>query len=341
MLNWLSRFEDKGTWAPIWLGIAVAAGALLMRCAIDAIFLFSWGFPDGVSPLWRSDLWWPEIVNAVLLGYIPAVLVISRRGIGRDLVSLAPVLTLDIADVRAAATHPTGYIGHAFKLVAIGGGVAIVFLDPSATRITEHSLNNPQFIWPLLRIPVFLWCIANLIIADLIATRTYLNMGRNLIEVDLLDVQVLSPFARRGLRSALMWVVFSLLFSLFWLGGDTASQQNPYLLAILLSMAVYAFVVPLVGAHGTILAVKNSELDRLRDEIRIERAVITEKGLDEPAPNAKLANLIAYFQLIKGVREWPINAAGLLKFFLYLFIGLGSWLGGAVVELLLDRTLSG
>ena len=86
---------------------------------------------------------------------------------------------------------------------------------------------------------------------------------------------------------------------------------------------------------------KNSELDRLRDEIRIERVAITEKALDENASNPKLANLIAYYQLIKGTREWPINAAGLLRFIVYLFIGLGSWLGGAVVELLLDRTLSG
>ena len=231
MLNWLARFEDKGTWAPLWLGIVVVAGVLLIRCVIDGLFLTTWGFPDGVSPLWRSDLWWPEIVNAVLLGYIPAALVISRRGIGRDLVSLAPLLTrgdADVADVRAAAMRPAGYIGQAFKLVAVLGGVAIVFLDSSATRAAEQSVSNPQFIWPLVRIPVFLWCIASLIVADLIATRTYLNMGRNLLEVDLLDVQLLSPFAHRGLRSALIWVVFSLLFSLFWLGGDTASRQNPY-----------------------------------------------------------------------------------------------------------------
>jgi hypothetical protein len=54
-----------------------------------------------------------------------------------------------------------------------------------------------------------------------------------------------------------------------------------------------------------------------------------------------LANLIAYHQLIARVREWPIDFANLLRFFLYLFIGLGSWLGGAIVERLLDSTLGG
>ena len=344
MVNWLAWFDAKDASAPIWLGIGVAVGVLALRCALDGLFLIFWGFPEGVQPLWRSDLWWPEIVNAILLGYIPAALVIARRGIGRDLVSLAPLLAhgdADVADVRAAAARSAGYIGHALKLVCIIGGVAIVLLDASATRATEHSFSNPQFIWPLFRIPVFLWWIASLIVADLVATRAYVGMGRNLIEVDLLDVQLLSPFARRGLRSALMWVVFSILFSLFWLGGDTASQQNPYLLAILLSMATAAFIVPLNGIHSRILSVKNLELDRLRDEIRIERAVIAEKVVDESSSSARLANLISYYQLIERTREWPINAAGLLRFFVYLFIGLGSWLGGAVVELLLDRTLSG
>jgi hypothetical protein len=54
-----------------------------------------------------------------------------------------------------------------------------------------------------------------------------------------------------------------------------------------------------------------------------------------------LANLIAYYQLIDRTQEWPINAASLLRFFMYVLIGLGSWLGAALVERMLDRTLGG
>ena len=35
-------------------------------------------------------------------------------------------------------------------------------------------------------------------------------------------------------------------------------------------------------------------------------------------------------QLIDNAREWPVDAANLLKFIGYLLLGLGSWLGGAV-----------
>ena len=106
-------------------------------------------------------------------------------------------------------------------------------------------------------------------------------------------------------------------------------------------MATVAFVVPLVGVHHRILTVKRLELDRLRGEIRVERAGVTDRLPDENPASPRLANLIAYYQLIDQTREWPIDAANVLRFFMYLLIGLGSWLGGAVVERLLDRTLSG
>ncbi len=62
---------------------------------------------------------------------------------------------------------------------------------------------------------------------------------------------------------------------------------------------------------------------------------------DENLSSPRLADLIAYHQLIDRTREWPIDAANLLKFFMYLLIGLGSWLGGALVERFLDSRLGG
>ena len=94
-------------------------------------------------------------------------------------------------------------------------------------------------------------------------------------------------------------------------------------------MATAAFIVPLIGVHNNIASVKRTELDRLRDEIRVERAVVIDKLSDENPASPRLANLTAYYQLIDGAREWPIDAANLLRFFLYLVIGLGSWLGVA------------
>ncbi len=335
----IKRLKDKGAWAPFWLGFSIAISYLLIHCIFDGFFVATWGFPQGTEPLWRRTVWWTDLVNATLLGYIPAVTLIAYRGIDRDLSQLRPWLSssdTEVDDIRATATGPAGFVGRAFVLTGILLGLMALHHDQSLSRGTEHSITNPAFLWPQITLPVFSWLIFSLIVSDLKATRAYLHMGQNLIEVDLLDLQSLSPFARRGLRSALTWVIFSMIFSLFWI-DDRASMVNPVLFVCVLMMAAGAFIVPLVGVHNNILLVKRSELDRLRSEIRDERAAVDSKLSDDQSP--RLANLIAYYQLIEQTREWPLDAANLLRFFMYMLIGLGSWLGGAMVERLLDRTL--
>jgi hypothetical protein len=348
MNDWLARFDHSGPWAPFWLALSIAVGFLLLRYAFDGLFLAIWGFPPDLYPFWRSELWWPEIVNVSLIGYVPAALVILRRGTTRDLQQLRvrlPGSDAEVDAICAAAAGPAGFTGRAFMLLGFVLGILLVFADPSSvSRGAELSVTNPAFMWALLRIPVFIWLIFVLIVSDLNTTRSYLRIGRDLIEVDLLDIQSLSPFARRGLRSALTWVIFLMIFSLFWLGEGTASSQNVHLVHMVLAMATVGFVVPLLGVHTNILSAKQLELDRLRDRIRAERTTVVDKpsdenSMDDSPANLRLANLIAYYQLIDRTREWPIGAANLFRFFMYLLIGLGSWLGAAVVERLLDSTL--
>jgi hypothetical protein len=342
-IAWIRTLEEKGTWAPFWLGLGIFLGYLVVRGAFDGLFLVSWGFPVGTDPLWRSDSFWTELVNAALLGYIPAVLLMAHRGVSRDLIQLRPRLVgsdADVADIRRAATRSSGVVARVCQGLGFLGGFYLVLHDPSLSLGSESTLTNPAFMWPLVRTPIFGWVLVTLVVSDLNGTLAYWRLGRDHIEVDLLDLQSLTPFARRGLRSALTWVVFSMVFSLFWI-GDHASHVNPFVFIAVLTMATVAFAMPLIGVHTNIRTVKRLELERLRGEIRVERAgVLNELSVDTDN-SPKLANLIAYFQLIDRTREWPIDAVNVLRFFMYLLIGLGSWLGGAVVERLLDRTLSG
>ena len=309
-IHWAERFDDRGPWASLWLGLSITTGMLLLRFVFDGIFLTTLGFPDGFKPIWQSDIWWPEIVNATLMGYIPAVILIARRGVDRDLIQLRPALSCSDAefnDIYTAATGPAGLAGRLFMIVGFFAGVHYVFMEPSLYMGSDPPLTNPAFLWALVRIPIFLCLICALIVSENKAVRMYFNMGRNLIDVDLLDVQSLSPFARRGLRSALTWVIFSIIFSLFWLGEGTAARQNPYLLVVVLAMATAAFVIPLIGVHNNITLVKSLELDRLRDKIRVESAVVMDDLSNENPSSPSLANLNAYYQLIDRTREWPID----------------------------------
>ena len=62
-------------------------------------------------------------------------------------------------------------------------------------------------------------------------------------------------------------------------------------------------------------------------------------GPESAEAGARLPGLIAYMNQIESVREWPFDAPTLTRFFLYVAIPLGSWLGGALVERLLGAAL--
>jgi hypothetical protein len=73
---------------PVWLGFGLAAGYLVCHWVFDGLFLLFGAFPDTLQPAWRNDLWWTDLVNAAQIGFLPAALLIARRGIAHDLEAL-------------------------------------------------------------------------------------------------------------------------------------------------------------------------------------------------------------------------------------------------------------
>ena len=66
---------------------------------------------------------------------------------------------------------------------------------------------------------------------------------------------------------------------------------------------------------------------------------MTPRRAGAPLEDARLGNLIQYQTFVKSVREWPFDLGTLGRFLLYAVIGVGSWLGAATVERLLDLLL--
>lgn len=339
MRSWIApvrRLADGSTLGPAWVGLCIALGYLLLRVLFDVVYLMTIGFPAGESPLWERDQWWTDAINGAQIGYLPAALAIVRRGAARDLIELRSRFGCsdsEFASLVREGSGPGGPIALGLSLIAIMLGALGTFVDPTFSGGARASLTSPDFVWAVGRMMLLSWLLARFAIDDVSKTFAFMRMGRHEVDVDLLDVRCLAPLARRGQRSALAWVLFSTIVSLFWL-GDSASDANLPLLVAVMSLATFAFAGPLIALHGNITDTKRSVLDRLRGEIRDAR-----NASDTATDSPRLGNVIAYFQLVESAREWPIDAASLLKFFGYLLLGLGSWLGGAVVERVLDNTL--
>ncbi len=71
--------------------------------------------------------------------------------------------------------------------------------------------------------------------------------------------------------------------------------------------------------------------------VRAQRAAT--QGPEWREIDSRLATLLALKQHVETTREWPFDLGTLGRFLLYAVIGVGSWLGAATVERLLDLLL--
>ncbi len=334
---WTQAWIDALPIAPAWVGCGFAAGHVLLGALYFAVF---------VAP--RISAAWPAYqdqgvllstsVFALIIGYATAALAYARRGHETTLRDLRPVLGCNDAELSAlqrevrrfhmAALRRTGLIA------AIGAILATYFTTNAAQR-----LGHPALLWVLWQNALVSWLLARTIAHDLRVSRVFSRATERHAEIELFDLTPLTPLAGRGLQSALLIVVAISLFSLF-LGTGDPSPLVPLTQTFTVLLAAFALILPSLGVRRRVRAAKRDESVRLSEELRAIRA----QGAPTEAPKkreieSRLATLLALKQHVGAAREWPFDLGTLGRFLLYAVIGVGSWLGAATVERLLDLLL--
>ena len=270
---------------------------------------------------------------AYLLGAFPAAV----RGAERTLRELAPAF-LDPAQAADALAGVTGR-RRTPRLARIGTfGVALFLLVPLATDLTPETwllsrLHSEAIVHRLLLGPLG-WLAVRLNALMWIESRRLAVLGANALRIDLLDLRPLAPLARAGLRHTLIGAG-EISFLLIGFLDDQVAPGLPFVLAVgctaNLVLAAAALWFPLWGAHHAIVREKQAERARSTAQLRAR----AEGGVRE-APGS-LADALAWHAYVESVPDWPIDLPTLRRFGLYLAIPLGSWLGGAIVDLLVER----
>ncbi len=85
-----------------------------------------------------------------------------------------------------------------------------------------------------------------------------------------------------------------------------------------------------------IRAVKREERARLEPLLRQAR---DDALTGDASTQGRLTDLLAYKTQIESTPEWPFDSSTLLRFALYLLIPVGSMVGGALVERIVDMVL--
>lgn len=290
------------------------------------------GASSGLTP----NILFAEAVNGLIITYLLFAEQQGRRGLVRDLEALRPELRCSDGAFQALLSRAlleSRTIYFVGMLVALGFAIVIVEFDPALWEGWSTPLD-PLFLWAVVRNGLVGWAFVRLFFAEIRWLGAALRAART-VRVRLPGGAAHEPFVRQGLRSALPWVVFSSLLSLFWIGGS-AGSYNGLITAYALLVASVVFFVPLNGVRETVVAAKREEMARVDREIVAERETLLTGRAEAPG---RMASLVAWRGLVADVREWPLTAPGVLRFALLALLGLGSWLGGALVERGLDRVL--
>jgi hypothetical protein len=161
--------------------------------------------------------------------------------------------------------------------------------------------------------------------------RTFREVGRR-ARVRWAHRESLAPFARVGLRQAMLWLVGSSLASLLFFEASVPGVVAAVLF-VTVAIGVASLLAPSRGVHERLREAKRAELAWVRDEIeRAGRALRAGEGTRLPA-------LLAWQAHVAAAPEWPFDPRTLLRFGLFLLIPLGSWLGGALAERAVDAFL--
>lgn len=159
-------------------------------------------------------------------------------------------------------------------------------------------------------------------------------LARALPTLDLFDLEPLSPIVQQGLKSALLVVMIPVLSShLSVAPGNRVVGAAAYLL-IWCALTLVAFTLPAKGVNERILSEKRSQLRAIRSEIRGAKEQVVDQRSE--ATGNRLSALLDLEVRLERVREWPYDASNWRRFGLYILLGLGSWVGAATVERLLN-----
>lgn len=319
-----------------------AVGALLAGVAVLLFLLLTLATGELARVLrGEAEAGWEEelhfaLVLCLLIGYAPAAFTSSVRGARATLDALLPVLEMPPAEFEVQRLGAGRFEPSSLRTAGIVGA-AVALLVPLLTdldlRAYDFRYIGPVAISHRVMLAILGWLLGRFIYALVVDSTRLDRIGRDWVRVDLLDTTPLRPFARHGLRNALLCM--GLLSILALLLVDWSSR--PGLLGVLafgmafaVALAAAGFVLPMRGVRASVHDAKRAELTTIAKEIRAARA----PGGESRHP--RLADLVAYRELIESVREWPLDAPTVWRFTLYVVIPLGSWLGGALVERLLD-----
>ncbi len=282
------------------------------------------------------------VVTPLLIGYLLAARRYATLGarthlkqlrlLLRDPAGAGPALDQASAPLDVRRARRAAWIG----LLILPLILLSVDRDPGLYLRSGYWIPERAFNWAFGLMA--LWNIGWLTSYQLQYARRFSALARAIPRLELFDRRPLAPFARQGLRSALLTLLAIAILSL-----NAADRGFAWSLGVIgpiaLGLAAAALLLPARGVRDRVRRAKHEELERVRRAIQGDIDALADSAIAKRAGTLGLADLLAYRQYVESIREWPFDAPMLGRFALFALLPLGSWLGGALVERALGSLL--
>jgi len=309
----------------------VAVGIVCTMILASLALWFSWliGIVDEVAEGRLTDIAVRAPVTLyMMLGYLPVALYYLMRWTTEHFDELVREFALDHEPVLFPQSL-TNWIGAVGSLTT-----CLLFLDIPSNPM---SLLTP-WIWPagftfLFVGLVFLgWFNFRFMFLLVWSALAISRTAKQICHIDLFDTSGVKPYAQQGVRTSLLAVISLSISSNLWLDPSSPTIASSTTVVLLIVATVLALLLPAWGIHLRIKATKQSELKQIRKVIALRRDPDT-RSVDEAQ---QLSADLALERRLLEISEWPFDAGTYGRVILYIMLGLGSWVGAALVERFLE-----
>ncbi len=325
----------------------IAAGLALTILSLFVATTFAAG---DLSRFMEQDTrWWQDrdvrlaVLLTLIAAYLPAARRIEELGARRNLEELRSSSRWGPGQFEAASENFLSVEPRARRILVAR---ALLIIPVTALLIDrDPSLYFQSYYWDVAHFWTYglagmvCWNTGVLAHAVSMHRRVFSEMARILPGMDLLNLGIFKPFTRQALLSALPGVVTLSLFSL-----NFADRGFLWAIGFLWSVTLFwtttsAYLL-MRGVRDRIREEKRLEFARVNSAIRGDLTALRDSPIGTRVGELTLGDMLAYRAFVESVSEWPFDASMRARFLLYLVIPLGSWLGGALVDRLLDGLLA-
>lgn len=265
---WYIRLLTGQEVRPLFVGLVTGVALLLIFILWVAVVYWLGG-----DVRFSNSRLFLEAFFIGLVSYCIAVTVYTLEMTPRDVLALAPALTLDEKNLarEAAATTKQSSAIHIWTLFWIltmivltwwSSGMAID-ADTLAEELSQPTLAG----WPYVRNLIYVFTLSQLIWIDIALSR---RLGKLLEEhgkVNLLDRSGLQVLAKRTRRSVLIWI--PLLF------------HSISLIVVMLAVVIF----PATGIRRRYIEEKNQQLEKVRSRIADRSAAVVDGSITSESSN--------------------------------------------------------